>query len=402
MPYLHPAQPLTLAILAALLASDEPVRLDPAAGGATAPPPPTAAPAPLAPAAELLLAYAVGTGPELPAPLVRRLLLLQAYYLSQSQLSAAPALARRLLDFFSRDVWPVVPAQGALGLGSNHLPLAHLSLPLLGLGEVDYQGYRLAAADVLGLFGWAPVAVPGPEAPYLLGGSAFTLAYATETLARATPLLQAATAIGALSTAANVPGAAVADAPFGNLPPVPAATHAALASARRALELLLTAPDATAPARAAGGPSSQAPAPAPPPLLGRLALGVAAVGELAAQRLAQLVAGEEPVPGAALRALPLTAASLGAQNQRLSAALPAPAGPPSAADTLQVIANTEQLLGLELLAAAQVLDQRPAAGHPAGAVVAAFRAHVTFVGAGRLLAPDLARAARFVREYAWA
>jgi histidine ammonia-lyase len=70
----------------------------------------------------------------------------------------------------------------------------------------------------------------------------------------------------------------------------------------------------------------------------------------------------------------------------------------------------EQLIGIELLAAAQTLDLRGQAGNDLGPalspalrqVMAAFREHVTFAAHDRVLAPDLHRAARFVREYAWA
>ena len=406
MPYLPTNQPLTLAALSALLADDEPVRLAPAGG--TAPPAAATPPAPLlvatpAPAAqvsaaELLLTYAVGTGPDVPAALVRRLLLLQTYRLTLSPLSAGPALGRRLLDFFSRDVWPVVPAQGALGPASNHIPLAHLSLPLLGLGEVHYQGYRLAAADVLGLFGWEPVAVPGPEAPFLLAGPAFTLAYATEALARTTHLLAAAEAIGALTAAAT---------DSADFTAMHRTARAALTPAQQAVEAAINAPAPTEPALPAPDELlTAAPGGAAALWLAPVTRGVAAVGQLAARRTARLVAGTlaappelaaGPASNYGLRALPLAAASLVAHNQRLVAA----AG--GAAEALQVLENTEQLLGLELLAAAQALDQQPIGGSETGrAAVAAFRAHATFAAAPRPLAPDLLSAARFVREYAWA
>ncbi|RZK45024.1 MAG: histidine ammonia-lyase, partial [Hymenobacter sp.] len=67
------------------------------------------------------------------------------------------------------------------------------------------------------------------------------------------------------------------------------------------------------------------------------------------------------------------------------------------------VENVEQILGIELLAAVQALDfRRPARSSPAlERVAAAFREHVTFVPHDRVLAPDLHRAARFVREYDW-
>ena len=356
-PLLTLAQPLTLAALAATLRGGEPPR-PPAAEAALLANPASA------PAAHWLLAHACGTGPEVPPELVRRLLLLKAHGLSLLPL-ANPLLIKRLLDFYNRDVWPVIYEQGALAT-----PLAHLALPLLGLGEVNYQGYRLAAADVLGLFGWEPLALTLPESRALLTGNELALAYATEALERAAPLLRADAALAALSA----------------LEPAPNSGPEALAEAARAAEAAGNAP---------------APAAGLPPVFGQVAGTLVAVGQASARRTGQLLAAPPPTEAPdfiGLIALPAVAASLAAASQRLAE----PAGP-APATVRRVVENTEQLLGLELLAAAQALDERrAAAGGPVPAVVAAFRAVVTFVVPGRELAPDLHRAARFVREYEWA
>ena len=434
MPFLDPSQPLTLAALTELLGADEPVRLAPEAslvGSAGAAAQPLAAAAPAEPAelaASLLLAYAAGTGPELPPALVRRLLLLKAYRLGRQPAGVPPALVRRLLDFFSRDVWPVVPTLGALGPETEQIPLAHLCLPLLGLGEVNYQGYRLAAADVLGLFGWEPLALQAQEGNALLHGGELTLAYATEALARATRLLAAAEAIGTLAAAGYGAASAGADPAFGSRAPALAAARAALAHASQAVATALNTVSVP-PLLAADEelPGAHLEETTAPPLLGQLAQALAEVGALSARRTARLVAGGSGLPRYlatgpdqpfGLLALPQAAASLVAQNRSLGPATafaerraqafgPLGAGAMSAATALRIVENTEQLLGLELLAAVQALDLRPpGASSPAlatvAAAVAAFRAHATFVAAGQPLAPHLHRAAQFVREYAWA
>ncbi|TDN36466.1 hypothetical protein A8B98_08925 [Hymenobacter sp. UV11] len=353
------AQPLTLAALAAALRSHEPQRL-PAETEAQlrAPYPPQAAPAASPPPGHWLLAHACGTGPEVPPELVRRLLLLQAYALSQAP--AGAPVAKRLLDFYNREVWPVVYEQG-----TAETPLAHLSLPLLGLGDVNYQGYRLAAADVLELLGWAHLTLPEQEGQQVLGGAAFALAYATEALERATHLLRASLIIAGLSAA------------------VAADISPELAHVAQVVE-------------AACNAGATAPAGQLPLALGQLARAVAAAGQASAQRTSNLLAtGSAP---AGLLALPGVAASLADYSQRLSD--PAPAAP----DVRRVVENTEQLLGIELLAAARVWALRqPAHSSPVlEAMVAAFGGVVNFAAPDRLLAPDLHRAARFVREYEWA
>ena len=349
------AQPLSLAALAAALRSQEPQRLPAeAAAPPRAPYPPAPAPTAGAQPAPWLLAHACGTGPEVPPELVRRLLLLKAHALSQAPANAP--VARRLLDFYNREVWPVVYERG-----TAETPLAHLCLPLLGLGDVNYQGYRLAAADVLELFGWPALALPEQAGPSLLGGAEFELAYATEALERATHLLRASLAIAALGAGASA-----------------ATAGHELAQVAQVVEAACNA----------------APAGQLPLALGQLARTVAAMGQASAQRTAGLLAAGAPPAG--LRALPGVAASLAAYGQRLGG--PAPAAP----EVRRVVENTEQLLGLELLAAAQ-MPERPAHSSPAlAAMVAAFGEVVTFAAPDRLLAPDLHRAARFVREYEWA
>ncbi|MFD1872173.1 aromatic amino acid lyase [Hymenobacter bucti] len=403
MPHLSPHEPLTLAELASLLRSKEAVRLSPTAEQYLgAQPTPRASAAEEAPAtkdlgasqeaASLLTALAVGTGPELPAALVRRLLLLAAYRLGRTDATAGPVV-RRLLDFYSREVWPLVYEQGSLGAGHDQVPLAHLALPLLGLGEVNYQGYRLATADVLELFGWAPPLVSPALALGLLSGSDFTLAYATEALERAEHLLRAAAVIGVAPTADLA---------------------VSLADVRPVLEAACNAPGEPAPTSAELLTSPSTSASDLDNALNHLAHTAAQAGTQSAQRLAGLVAqpghlAAEPAQQLGFLALPRAAASLvhllnaGSSPLILS-------GAAAALGARRTVELTEQLLGLELLAAAQALDLRaPAAPDlgpaPAAALaraVAAFREHVTFAAHDRVLAPDLHRAARFVREYAWA
>jgi len=399
MTYLSPNEPLTLATLAALLRGSEAVRLAPE----TEPPraasllaEPTAA-TPAQEAGHWLTALAAGTGPELPAALVRRLLLLAAYRLGRAGAAAEP-VARRLLDFYNREVWPVVYEYGSLGAGYDQVPLAHLGLPLVGLGEVNYQGYRLAAADVLGLFGWEPPQVPPALALGLLSGSDFTLAYATEALERAEHLLRAADAVGVLAGSPSSLGL--------------------LTNARQAIEAACTT-DAPAPASLAELLTTTiAPASDLDHALAQLTQVVAQVGAHAALRTTALVAqpghlAAEPGQQVGLLALPRVAASLVQQSgpwPEANADHVPLRGAAAAQEARRVVELAEQLVGIALVATAQALGLReparrdlgPAPSPALAQAVAAFREHVTFAAHDRVLAPDLHRAARFVREHAWA
>jgi histidine ammonia-lyase len=400
MPYLSPNEPLTLATLVALLHNSEAVRLAPEA----APPladRPLAEPTPATPAQEaasLFTALAAGTGPELPAALVRRLLLLAANRLSRAGAAAEPVV-RRLLDFYNREVWPVVYEYGSLGAGHDQVPLAHLGLPLLGLGEVNYQGYRLAAADVLGLFGWEPPQVSPTLGLELLSGSDFTLAYATETLERAEHLVRATDALRSLSGTST--------------------SLDLLSQARQAIEAACTT-DAPAPTSLAELlATTDASTSDLDHALAQLTQVVAQVGAQAAQRTSALVAlpghlAAEPGQQLGLLALPRAAASLvqqcGGWFIEAGTGRAPLRGAAAAQEARRVAELAEQLVGIELLAAAQALELREPAGRDLGPApgpalaqaVAAFREHITFAAHDRVLAPDLHRAARFVREHAWA
>ena len=147
----------------------------------------------------LLMSHACGTGAEVPPEVVRLMLLLKAQSLSYGYSGVQLTTVQRLLDCYNREILPVVYQQGSLGASGDLAPLAHLCLPLIGLGEVNYQGYRLAAADAFSLFSWAPLSLEAKEGLALLSGTQFMLAYGVHSLLRVQRLLDAADVLGALS-----------------------------------------------------------------------------------------------------------------------------------------------------------------------------------------------------------
>ncbi|RMG72266.1 MAG: aromatic amino acid lyase, partial [Bacteroidetes bacterium] len=102
----------------------------------------------------LIRSHACGLGDEVPADLVRLMLLLKIKSLALGHSGVQLATVERLLDFFNHDVLPVVYTQGSLGASGDLAPLAHLSLPLLGEGEVRLKGEKMPAAQALRQMGW--------------------------------------------------------------------------------------------------------------------------------------------------------------------------------------------------------------------------------------------------------
>ena len=88
----------------------------------------------------LVMSHACGTGEKVAPEIVRLILLLKIQSLSYGNSGVQLQTIQRLVDMFNNDVLPVVYQQGSLGASGDLAPLAHLSLPLIGLGEVEWKG----------------------------------------------------------------------------------------------------------------------------------------------------------------------------------------------------------------------------------------------------------------------
>ena len=147
----------------------------------------------------LVMSHACGTGEQVPSEIVRLILLLKIQSLSYGYSGVQLRTVERLVDFYNHGVLPVVYQQGSLGASGDLAPLAHLSLPLLGLGEVEYKGRRRPASDVLAELGWEPIELQSKEGLALLNGTQFMSAYGEWSLMAARRLSDWADRIGALS-----------------------------------------------------------------------------------------------------------------------------------------------------------------------------------------------------------
>ena len=147
----------------------------------------------------LVMSHSCGTGEQVPSEIVRLMLLLKIRSLSYGYSGVRLETVERLIDFYNNGILPVVYQQGSLGASGDLAPLAHLSLPLLGLGEVEYAGRRRPSAEVLEEFGWKPLELQSKEGLALLNGTQFMSAYGVWSLIAARHLSDWADRIGALS-----------------------------------------------------------------------------------------------------------------------------------------------------------------------------------------------------------
>jgi len=133
----------------------------------------------------LVVSHAAGMGDVVPQEVLRIMLLLKIQSLSYGYSGVREVVVQRLIDFYNQDVLPVVFELGSLGASGDLAPLAHLSLPLIGLGEVWFDGRRQPAVEVLSKHGWQTLRFQAKEALALLNGTQFSAAYATWSLLEA-------------------------------------------------------------------------------------------------------------------------------------------------------------------------------------------------------------------------
>lgn len=147
----------------------------------------------------LVISHACNIGPEVPGDVVRLMLLLKIHALSKGNSAVQLVTVQRIIDLFNHNVLPVVCEQGSLGASGDLAPLAMLFLPLLGMGEVNFEGKRDEAAVVLEKFGWQPIKLQAKEGLALLNGTQFMSAHGVYMLLKTFRLVDQADMIGALS-----------------------------------------------------------------------------------------------------------------------------------------------------------------------------------------------------------
>ena len=133
----------------------------------------------------LVMSHACGTGPVVKEEIVRLMLILKIHALSLGKSGVQVQTVQRLIDFFNEGIIPVIYEQGSLGASGDLAPLAHLVLPLLGMGEVIYKGKHYESGTILRQFGWSPVELMSKEGLALLNGTQFMSSYGVYIIAMA-------------------------------------------------------------------------------------------------------------------------------------------------------------------------------------------------------------------------
>lgn len=147
----------------------------------------------------LVMSHACGMGEEVPQEIVKLMMLLKIQSLAQGHSGSQLATVQRLVDMFNNDVIPIVYQLGSLGASGDLSPLAHMSLPIIGMGEVYYKGEKCQTQEVFNKLKWKPVELKSKEGLALLNGTQFMTAYGVMTCLEAFRISKFADIIGALS-----------------------------------------------------------------------------------------------------------------------------------------------------------------------------------------------------------
>tara|TARA_B100001741_G_scaffold313853_1_gene322833 strand:+ start:2602 stop:4095 length:1494 start_codon:yes stop_codon:yes gene_type:complete len=147
----------------------------------------------------LVISHACGFGEEVPLSVVKLMLFLKIKSLSFGYSGVQLDTVNRLIDFYNEDILPVVYQQGSLGASGDLAPLAHLSLPLIGMGEVYYKGQKVKSEHVLKEMAWKPICLKSKEGLALLNGTQFMSAYAIHSLFKSYKLSYLADLISSIS-----------------------------------------------------------------------------------------------------------------------------------------------------------------------------------------------------------
>ena len=147
----------------------------------------------------LIMSHACGVGERVPNDIVKIMILLKIQNMSYGYSGCKLDTVERMIDFFNNDVYPIVYMQGSLGASGDLVPLAHLCLPMLGMGEVEYQGQRMTGAELLKKMNWSPIKLASKEGLALLNGTQNMASFAVWALINAKRLSTWADKIATMS-----------------------------------------------------------------------------------------------------------------------------------------------------------------------------------------------------------
>ncbi len=158
---------------------------------------------------KILQSHSVGVGDPIPAEVAKIMLITKVHALAQGYSGIQLSTLERIIWHIENDVIPVVPEKGSVGASGDLAPLAHLFLPLIGLGKLYYKGEIRDTGYVMSALSISPIKLGPKEGLALINGTQFILSFAVKAVQRMHNCLEAADIIGAMTleslTGTNAP-----------------------------------------------------------------------------------------------------------------------------------------------------------------------------------------------------
>jgi histidine ammonia-lyase len=147
----------------------------------------------------LIRSHSVGVGDPAPLSISKLMIVLKIQSLAFGYSGISLKVIERLLWFLEENYIPYVPTKGSLGASGDLAPLAHLFLPLIGLGKLYYNGAYVDTEVVYKKENIKSLSLGPKEGLALINGTQFIAAYAVEILEKLYVCLETADIIGAMS-----------------------------------------------------------------------------------------------------------------------------------------------------------------------------------------------------------
>ncbi len=133
----------------------------------------------------LVMSHACGMGDEVKNEVVRLMMLLKVKGLAQGHSGVTTETVEKLIELFNKKIFPVIWEVGSLGASGDLAPLAHLTLPLIGMGSVRYKNEKRTTEDVLKELKISAITLKAKEGLALLNGTQFMSAWGCYSLIEA-------------------------------------------------------------------------------------------------------------------------------------------------------------------------------------------------------------------------
>lgn len=149
-----------------------------------------------------VVSHACGIGNSVSEEISRIVLIIKLLTFRTGHTGISLSVINKLLDFWNNDIIPAIPKKGTVGASGDLAPLAHMALPLLGLGKVYFRGQIIDAAEALDKMKWEPVRLKPKEGLALTNGVQYINAIAAQCLMHIEELIRSADLIAAMSVQA--------------------------------------------------------------------------------------------------------------------------------------------------------------------------------------------------------